>query len=95
MSSVKAHLWTKGFIPRLQTQLGLETPNSLEIEITRGDTAIETVCADILALTKLNYNSCLYGDGLPVTLRFADRIGEVLTAGRDVESGVLPFKHYV
>jgi argonaute-like protein implicated in RNA metabolism and viral defense len=95
MSSVKGHVWTKGFIPRLQTQLGLETPNSLEIEITRGETAIETVCTDILALTKLNYNSCMYGDGLPVTLRFADRIGEVLTASRHVESGVLPFKHYV
>ena len=95
LSSTKAHLWTKGFIPRLQTQLGLETPNSLEIEITRGAKDIKTVCADVLALTKLNYNSCIFGDGLPVTLRFADRIGEILTAGRDVEPGVLPFKHYV
>lgn len=95
ISQSKAHLWTKGFIPRLQTQVGLETPNSLEIEITKGKMGIKTVCADILALTKLNYNSCIYGDGLPVTLRFADQIGEVLTAGRDLEPGVLPFKHYV
>jgi len=91
----KAYLWTKGFIPRIQTQLGLETPNPLEIEITRGTPDIEVVCKDILALTKLNYNTCLYGEGLPVTLRFADRIGEVLTAGRNVEPGVLPFKHYI
>lgn len=95
LSQFKAHLWTKGFIARLQTQLGLEIPNSLEIEVTRGSIEIKVVCTDILALTKLNYNSCIYGDGLPVTLRFADQIGEVLTAGRDVESGVLPFKHYV
>lgn len=94
-SETKAHLWTKGFVPRLQTQMGLETPNSLEIEISKGECSIRTVCQDILALTKLNYNSCIFGDGLPVTLRFADRIGEVLTAGRNIESGVLPFKHYV
>jgi len=87
--------YTTGFIPRIQTQLGLETPNPLEIEITRGTPDIEVVCRDILALTKLNYNTCLYGEGLPVTLRFADRIGEVLTAGRNVEPGVLPFKHYI
>ena len=91
----KAFLWSKGFIPRLQTQLGLETPNPLDIEITRGEPDIIIVCKDILALTKLNYNACIYGDGLPVTLRFADSIGEVLTAGQKVEAGVLPFKHYV
>jgi len=94
-SNTKAYLWSKGYIPRLQTQLGLETPNPLEIEVTRGAPDIETVCKDILALTKLNYNSCLFGDGLPVTLRFADQIGEVLTSGRNVAPGVLPFKHYV
>ena len=91
----RAFLWTKGFIPRLQTQLGLETPNPIEIKITRGQADIVTVCKDILALTKLNYNACIYGDGMPVTLRFADRIGEVLTTGTQVATGVLPFKHYI
>jgi len=90
-----AFLWTKGFIPRLQTQLGLETPNPLKVNVCRGEADIMVVCRDLLALTKLNYNSCIFADGLPVTLRFADRIGEVLTAGRDVECGVLTFKHYI
>ena len=31
---------------------------------------MKTILGDILALTKLNFNSCIYGDGLPVTLRF-------------------------
>ena len=39
------------------------------------------VLRDILALTKLNYNTCIYGDGVPVTLRFADAVGENLKAG--------------
>ncbi|MBI5047478.1 MAG: hypothetical protein HZB54_00815 [Deltaproteobacteria bacterium] len=90
-----AYLWTKGFIPRIQTQLGLETPNPLSVEVTRGAKDIETVCKDILALTKLNYNACIFADGSPVTLRFADSIGEILTAGKNIKSEVLPFKHYV
>ncbi len=90
-----AYLWTKGYIPRLKTQLGLETPNPISVEIIRGNSNIESVCKDVLALTKLNYNACIFADGSPVTLRFADSIGEVLTAGKDIKSEVLPFKHYV
>ncbi len=70
-------------------------PNPLSIEIIRGESEIETVSKDVLALTKLNYNTCSYGDGLPVTLKFAESIGEILTAGKDVKSSVLPFKHYI
>lgn len=44
--------------------------------------------ADVLALTKLNYNISIFGDGLPVTLRFADSVGEILTAAR--RKGDLP-----
>lgn len=93
--NLKAFLWTKGFIPRFKTQIGLETPNPIDIAITRGNANIDTVCKDILSLTKLNYNACIYGDGVPVTLKFADSIGEILTAGKDIKTGVLPFKHYI
>jgi hypothetical protein len=37
----KAYLWTKGFIPRLQTQIGLETPNPIMVEITKESADIE------------------------------------------------------
>lgn len=91
----RAYLWTNGFIPRYKTQIGLETPNPINIIITRGNAEIEIVCKDILSLTKLNYNACIYGDSFPVTLKFADKIGEILTAGKDIKTGVLPFKHYI
>lgn len=57
---------------------------------------MRTVMKDVLALTKVNFNACLYGDGLPVTLRFADRVGQVLTAiPQDRDAPPLPFKHYI
>ncbi|WP_202985624.1 argonaute/piwi family protein [Pedobacter planticolens] len=95
VGTTKAFLWTKGFVPRLQTQVGLEVPNPISVEITRGNADIKQVCKDVLALTKLNYNACIFADGQPVTLRFADSIGEVLTAGKNITTGILPFKHYL
>lgn len=95
LDSNYAYLWTKGFIPRLQTILGLETPNPLSIELIRGQSDINTICKDILSLTKLNYNACIFGDGLPVTLRFANVIGEILTVGVEGDVGALQFKHYL
>ncbi|MEK6371252.1 MAG: hypothetical protein AABO58_01015 [Acidobacteriota bacterium] len=65
------------------------------VEVSRGVAPIETVLADVLALTKLNYNSCVFGDGDPVTLIFADAIGEILTAGPVEGIPPLPFKYYI
>ena len=45
------------------------------------------VMADVLALTEVNYNACDYVSGLPVTLKFADRAGEILTASPRGRSG--------
>lgn len=91
-----AYLWTKGFVPRLQTYAGREVPNPLSIEISRGLADIEQVMADVLSLTKLNYNACIFGDGVPVTLRFADSVGEILTAApRRDDLPPLPFRYYI
>jgi hypothetical protein len=91
----RAFLWTKGFAPRLKTFVGREVPSPLSVSIDRGDASIETVLKDVLALTKLNYNACMLGDGIPVTLRFADAVGEILTAGPLGDQNPLPFKHYI
>lgn len=89
------YLWTSGYIPPLQTYPGRETPNPLLVEITRGTADLGQVMEDVLGLTKLNFNACIYGDGLPVTLRFADDVGEILTAAPIDDLPPLPFKHYI
>jgi hypothetical protein len=95
-SETQAWLWTKGFVPRLQTYPGREVPNPLAIEICRGCAEIGTVMGDVMALTKLNYNACLFADGVPVTLRFANSVGEILTAAPRQDSlPPLPFRFYI
>lgn len=90
-----AFLWTVGHVPKIQTALSMEVPNPIFIDINKGEADIQQVLKDILALTKLNYNACIYADGIPVTLRFADKIGEILTASIDIKAPPLAFKYYI
>ena len=92
------YLWTSGYAARIDTYLGPETPNPLFITVLRasGDfPQLKTVLADILSLTKINYNACNYSDSLPVTIRFADKVGEVLVMGSAAGAERQPFKFYV
>ena len=91
-----AYLWTTGYVPRIRTYPGFETPKPLLIEMNRGDGDLMTIMRDVLALTKINYNACDYASGLPVTLKFADRVGEILTASpRGLEAPPMPFRFYI
>jgi hypothetical protein len=91
----EAFLFTNGYVPRLKTATSLEVPNPLRISIYRGNVDIKTVLTDIMGLTKLNYNACIYGDGLPVTLKFSDNIGNILTATDNWKSDIRQFKYYI
>jgi hypothetical protein len=93
-----AFLWTTGYIPQLDTYIGPETPNPLHITVMRSKERlpdIRTVLEDIMGLTKINYNSCNFNDGLPVTVRFAQMVGDVLTMGSAKGQERQPFKYYV
>lgn len=92
----RAYLWPTGFIPPLHTTNSLEVPNPLEIIVTGGSSNLETIASDILGLTKLNYNACLYGDGRPITLKFSEYVGELLTSVPSKEEiPPLHFKYYL
>lgn len=95
ISESSGYLWTRGYVPRLRTYPGREVPNPLTVDIRRGSANIEQVMRDLMSLTKLNFNAAEYCDGLPVTLRFADLVGEILTAGPITEQAPLPFKFYI
>ncbi|MFV1494476.1 hypothetical protein VWX97_12230 [Phaeobacter sp. JH18-32] len=93
-----AFLWTSGYVPRIDTYMGPETPNPISVTVLKstGDPPkIETVLQDIMNLTKINYNAANYNDGLPVTIRFADKVGDVLVMGSAQDAERQPFKFYI
>ena len=102
VSDRKAFLWASGFVPRLNTYPGWNVPNPLDVEICNGNADLKTVLGDILRLSKLNYNSCTFGDGFPITLKFANKVGDILTTlppdgalGESESYTPLPFWHYI
>jgi hypothetical protein len=75
--------------------MGPETPNPSSVRVLRGDCPLDTVLSDVMALTKINFNSCLHNDRLPVTIRFANAVGDVLVAAPMDSEPKLPFKFYI
>jgi hypothetical protein len=65
------------------------------VKVLRGDCPLETVLSDVLGLTKINFNSCLHNDRLPVTIRFANAVGDVLISAPMDSEPKLPFKFYI
>jgi hypothetical protein len=88
-------LWTSGYVPRLDTYMGPDTPNPLHVAVRRGEADLQTVLKDVLSLTKINFNTCLFNDRSPVTIRFADAIGDILVAAPVAKEPRLPFKFYI
>lgn len=74
---------------------GQSIHNPLTVDIVKGDADIEQVLSDLMGLTKLNFKSAGFSDGLPVTLRFADLVGEILTSGPSEGVAPLSFKFYI
>lgn len=95
VSPTTAFMWTTGYVPAQNTYAGREVPNPLRVDVDQEDVDLNQVLDDIMGLTKLNFNSCIYADGLPVTLRFSEAIGEILTASVRVNAPPLPFRHYI
>jgi len=67
----------------------------MHVSIRRGEAPLETVLRDVLALSKINFNTCLFNDRSPVTIRFADAIGDILVAAPQNHEPMLPFKFYI
>lgn len=93
-----AYLWTSGYVPRIDTYLGPETPNPIHITVLRSSgpaPQLASVLTDIMGLTKINYNAANYSDSLPVTIRFANKVGDVLVMGSAKDAERQPFKFYI
>lgn len=71
-------LYTGGYTPRIRTYPGHRIPKPLYL-VHHGDSDAELVCTEILALTKLNWNTTRFSTYQPITLAFASRVGSTLS----------------
>ncbi len=71
-------LYTRGYVPYLQTYPGARAPWPLDIT-HEGDSSADIVLAEVLSLSKMNWNSAQFSLAEPITLLFSDRVGEVMS----------------
>ena len=71
-------LFTNGYIPYLRSYPSKRIPRPLEITEHFGHSTAYVVCQELLALTKLNWNSCAFGSSKPITIRFSREVGKIL-----------------
>jgi hypothetical protein len=71
-------VYTKGYIPYQKSYVGPRVPHPLEITEHYGDTSLDEIAKEIIALTRLDWNTTDYCCYLPITLKFARKVGDIL-----------------
>jgi hypothetical protein len=74
-----AILYTQGFVPFLGAYQGMRVPRPVDIVEHIGDAPITQIGAEILALTKLDWNTAMFAGRLPITIAFAEDVGAILS----------------
>jgi hypothetical protein len=82
-------LYTAGYIRFLRTYPGPRVPHPIEILEHHGDSPWHVVLQEILALTKMNWNTADFACREPMTIAFSRRVGQVLAELRPAA----PMKH--
>ena len=71
-------LYTRGSVEYYQTYPGLYIPQPLEIRIIQSDESPETICKEILELTKMNWNNTQFDGKYPITISCSRNVGQVM-----------------
>jgi hypothetical protein len=84
-------LYTRGSVPAYGTYPGMYIPTPLGFRTIDTESSPVALAAELLALTKMNWNQTQLDGRLPITLRTADTVGDNL---RHVPVNVRPQARY-
>jgi len=91
----EAFLFTRGTLAIRKSYPGPYVPKPLVIAECIGDSSIERIALEILGLSKLNWNAALMANFKPITLQFAQRVGDILSAVDDNYKIAPQFRFYM
>lgn len=74
----EALLFTRGSVPVYRTYPGMRVPRPIMLRPYSLDTPMSDVAKDVLALTKMNWNTTQFDGALPIPIRAARQVGKVL-----------------
>jgi hypothetical protein len=85
------HFYTTGYLKQLERYPHGHVPSPIEIYDHHGDSSKAKLIEEILMLTKMNWNSAEFCGAMPITLRFAHLVGDIL---REMPEGFEPNPKY-
>jgi hypothetical protein len=85
------HFYTTGYIKILERYPHGHVPSPIEIYDHHGDSSKAKIIEEVLILTKMNWNSADFCGSMPITLRFARLVGDIL---REMPEGFEPNPKY-
>ena len=91
LASDDALLYTRGYVPYLGEYPGMRVPRPIEIVEHYGSSAVKKLCEEILALTKMDWNSAVYAGKDPITTAFSEDVGHILA---EMPPGIQPRPTY-
>jgi len=71
-------LYTKGSVDFFQTYRGLYVPKTIKFKIAYTDQSHKKIVSEILALNKMNWNNTQLDNSMPITIKAAKQVGEIL-----------------
>ena len=90
-----AVVFTRGSVPLYRTYPGLRVPRPLMLRPYNNDSPIGEIARDILALTKMNWNSTQFDGAIPIPIRAARQVGKVLRHVPHGETETSEYPYYM
>jgi len=92
----KGLLYTNGSIPYYGTYPGQYVPNPLLLcPHAKSESTVSQIAEEVFALTKINWNSTQMNQKLPIPIRAARKVGEVLKYMGEGESVSSDYRRYI
>ncbi|SIL85752.1 Uncharacterised protein [Mycobacteroides abscessus subsp. abscessus] len=101
LSGRDALLYVNGVAPGLGTgsanfyQGGKSIPSPLLVTRDAGSGPLERTAADVLALSKMDWNNDALYDPLPVTIRYSQTLARVIAHASDLPNAVYPYRLFM
>lgn len=92
----KHFLYTKGYVPTLETYPGprIPTPITVEPDPEVCETSYLDLCEEILSFTKMDWNTSDFAKKKPVTIKVARAVGAILAESQRRDIRVKPQYYY-
>ncbi|WP_368496879.1 hypothetical protein [Herbiconiux sp. A18JL235] len=84
-------LYTRGSVPLYKSYPGMYVPSALPFRPADVESSADEIATELLMLTKMNWNATQLDGRLPITLRTADSIGDIL---KHLPEGEIPAPRY-